>query len=139
MKNVDEIFKNIITVMKERKNYIISEILEKNSEERENIGREETNWLEKQEITEGILALMNDKDKTGVLMNSRFIMDGLRKLEESTEFKRIAIHNELDMSLKINYEINKEDVPIIISFDEILQYFSRYINFNEPNVLEYRS
>jgi len=132
--------------MKERKNYIITEVLEKNSEERERISKEENNWAEKQEITEGILSLMNDKDKTGVLVNSKYIMNGLRRLEEETEFKRVAIQKELDMSLKINYESNsnnnnnnKEEESIIISFEEILQYFSKYISFNDPNVLEYRS
>jgi hypothetical protein len=143
---VDDIFKNIITVMKERKNYIITEVLEKNSIERERINKEENNWLEKQEITEGILSLMNDKDISGVLINSKFIMNGLRRLEEEQEFKRLAIQKEIDMSLKINYEAisgnannNKEDENIVISFDEILQYFSKYISFNDPNVFEYRS
>ena len=132
--------------MKERKNYIITEVLEKNSIERERINKEENNWLEKQEITEGILSLMNDKDISGVLINSKFIMNGLRRLEEEQEFKRLAIQKEIDMSLKINYEAisgnannNKEDENIVISFDEILQYFSKYISFNDPNVFEYRS
>ncbi len=133
--------------MKERKNYIITEVLEKNSIERDRINKEENNWLEKQEITEGILSLMNDKDKTGVLINSKFIMNGLRRLEEEQEFKRLGIQKELDMSLKINYEANnannnannKEDENIVISFEEILLYFSKYISFNEPNVYEYRS
>ena len=139
LKNVDEIFNNIISVFKERKNFIITEILEKFAEERENISKEESNWLEKQEITETILSLMNDKNESGLLLNSKYIMDGLRKLDETTEFKRLNIHNDLDTSLTINHEINKQDISITISFEEILQYFSQFITFNEPNILEYRS
>jgi hypothetical protein len=139
IRNVDEMFSNILSVLKERKNYIITEILEKFAEERENISKEENVWLEKQEITETILSLMNDKNESGLLINSKFVMDGLRKLGESTEYKRLNIHNDLDTSLTIHHEINKQEVPITISFEEILQYFSEFILFNEPNILEYRS
>lgn len=139
LKNLDEIFSNIISILKERKNFIITEILEKFAEERENISREENSWLEKQEITETILTLMNDKDESGLLLNSKFVMDGLRKLGETTEYKRLNIHNDLDTSLTISYEINKQEIPITISFEEILQYFSEFITFNDPNILEYRS
>lgn len=139
LKNVDEIFEKIINVLKERKNYIITEVLEKYSEERENISQEENNWLDKQEITETILSLMNDKSEAGILVNSKFIFDGLRKLREATRFKNINIHQDLDTSLSFEFEINKQEIPITISFEEILQYFSKFINFNEPNILEFRS
>lgn len=139
MKSVDEIFNNLIAILKERKNFIITEVLEKFAEERENISKEENNWLEKQEITETILTLMNDKNESGLLLNSKFVMDGLRKLTETTEFKRLNIHNDLDTSLTINHEMNKQEIPITISFEEILQYFSEFISFNDPNILEYRA
>jgi len=139
LKFVDETFNIINTCLKERKNFIIGEVLEKYGEERENISREETNWIDKQDITETILSLMNDKNEAGLLINSKYVMEGLRKLGEQTEFKRLNIHNDLNTSLTINYENNKQEIPITISFDEILQYFSEFITFNEPNILEYRS
>ncbi len=139
LRNVEEIFEKIISVLKERKNYLITEVLEKYSEERENISKEENNWLDKQEITDSILSLMNDKNEAGILVNSKFILDGLRKLKEATKFKNINVHHALDTSLSFEFEINKQEIPITISFEEILQYFAKFINFNEPNILEYRS
>ena len=137
--NIDDVFKNIINSLKERKNSIISDALERFSEEKENIIVEENKWFEKQEITETILSLMNDKNENGLLLNSKYILEGLRKISEPSDYKKLKIHNDINTSLTIIKEFKKQEIPIIISFEEVLTYLSKFVDINDPNILEYRS
>jgi hypothetical protein len=133
VKKIDDIFKELIRTLKNRKNELISEVLEKFNEERDKIAADEAYWSEKQDISEKLLSIMNDRDDTKLLMNSKFILDGLRRLNEDLCFKEIRVYNDLDTTLRI------DKGNISLSHEEIADYLSKYLEICDPNVLEYKS
>lgn len=132
VKKIDECFKQIIATLKKRKNELISEVLDKFNAERDHVMSDESTWIDKQDISERLLSLMNEHNDQNLLMNSKFIMDGIRRLNEKLDFKEIKIHNDLDTSMQIAGNMT-------LSLEEILHYFSKYLNVVEPNVLEYKA
>ena len=141
VKKIDEIFKEIITTLKRRKNELISEILDKFTSERELIVNEENSWTDKQDISERLISLSKDSDDQNLLVNSKFIMDGIRRLNESLSFKEIKVYNDLDSSLTIDRKAanNQQLTPIILSQEEIVHYLSKYLIIREPNILEFKA
>ena len=128
-------FKEIIRTLKSRKNEIISEVLEKFSVEKEKISGDEYSWTNKQEITEKLLCIMNDRDDKNLLTNSKFVLDGLRKLNENVSFKSIKVYNDIDNTMVIK----SGDNIVEISHEELIHYLSNYLRICEPNTLEYKS
>ncbi len=141
VKKIDEIFKEIITTLKRRKNELISEILDKFTSESELIVNEENNWTDKQEISERLISLSKDSDDQNLLVNSKFIMDGIRRLNEGLSFKEIKVYNDLDSSLTIDRKgaNNQQLTPIILSQEEIVHYLSKYLIIRDPNILEFKA
>lgn len=85
---------------------------------------------------------MNDRDENNILLNSRFIMDGIRQLNEPTTFKEIKVYNDIDTSLKIEKKAGSgsQTLPqIILSLEEVLHSFTSYLTISEPNTLEFKS
>lgn len=136
VKKIDDTFKHLITTLKKRKNELISDVLEKFSLEKEKVLKEENQWTDKQEISERLLGLMSEQDEQNILMNSKFILSGLRSINDPVDFKKIQIFNDLDTSLHIN-KTNGEDIKL--NLEEIIYYFSNYLNIRTPNVLEYKA
>jgi hypothetical protein len=141
VKKIDEIFKEIITTLKKRKNELISEILDKFTLEKELIIGEENNWVEKQEISDRLISLSKDSDDQNMLVNSKFIMDGIRRLNEKLSFKEIKVYNDLDPSLIIDRKgsNNQQLTPMILSQEEVVHYLGKYLVINDPNILEFKS
>lgn len=137
VKKIDEIFKEIINTLKKRKNELITDVLEKFTNERDKIIYEENGWTDKQEISERLLYLMNDHDDQNILFNSKFIMDGIRKINENLTFKEIKVYNDLDTSLVIDIKTNTNQT--VLSHEEVIYYLSKYMNICEPNILEFKA
>ena len=138
VKKVDEVFKEIITTLKKRKNDLINDVLERFNNEREMITSEENNWIDKQEISDRLLGLSKDVDDISLLANSKFVMEGIRKLNEKLSFKEIKVFNDLDFSLTIERKENNNK-PIVLSQEEIVHYLSKYLTIRDPNVLEFKA
>jgi hypothetical protein len=136
VKKVDEIFKEIITTLKKRKNELITDILEKFTNERDKILGEENLWIDKQDISERLLSLMNDPDDQNILVNSKFIMGGIRKINEKLSFKEIKVYNDLDTSLTVE-KVGMQNITL--SHEEIIYYLSKYLTIADPNILEFKA
>jgi len=139
VKKIDEAFKKIINLLKNRKGNFSNEILEKFGEEKNKILFEEGRWIDKQEIAERLLNLLSEKSPTNLLINSKYIMEGIRILNEKQSFKEMKVFNDLETSLSFSKEINKQELNINLSVEDICSYFSEYINVKNPNVLEYKA
>lgn len=139
VKKIDDAFKKLINLLKDRKGNISNEILEKFSQEKEKVLFQEGRWIEKQDISERLLNLLSDKNSANLLINSKYIMEGIRTLNEKLEFKEMKVYNDLDTSLNFSKEINKQDINITLRVEDICSYFSEYINIKDPNVLEYKA
>jgi hypothetical protein len=141
VKKIDETFKEIITTLKKRKNELISEVLDKFTNERDIIINDENDWIDKQDISERLLHLMNDPDDKSLLVNSKIIMEGIRRLNEKLEFKEIKVFNDLDTSLTIEKKTpgGTGNYTISLSLEEIIYHFTLYLKICEPNILEYKS
>jgi hypothetical protein len=136
VKKVDDLFKEMVSTLKKRKSELITDILNKFTQEKNKILNEELKWKEKQEISERLLSLMNDPDDKQILINSKSTMDGLRKLNEKLSFKEIRVFNDLDSSLTIDYNTGQN---ITLSHEELTSYLSQYMNIAEPNILEFKA
>ena len=136
VKKVDDLFKEMVSTLKKRKSELITDILNKFSQEKNKILNEELKWKEKQEISERLLSLMNDPDDKQILINSKSTMDGLRKLNEKLSFKEIRVFNDLDSSLTIDYNTGQN---ITLSHEELTSYLSHYMNIADPNILEFKA
>ena len=85
---------------------------------------------------------MNDKDENSILLNSKFILDGIRQLNAITTFKEIKVYNDIDTSLKIEKKVgssNQSMPQVILNLEEILHAFTSYLTISEPNTLEFKS
>ncbi len=85
---------------------------------------------------------MNDKDENNILLNCKFILDGIRQLNEITTFKEIKVYNDIDTSLRIEKKVGGSNTSLpqmILSLEEILHAFTSYLTISEPNTLEFKS
>lgn len=139
VKKIDDAFKKLINLLKDRKANLSNEILEKFGDEKEKVLFEEERWIEKQDISERLLNLLSDKNPVNLLINSKYVMEGIRTLNEKLEFKEIKVYNDLDTSLNFSKEINKQEVNISLGVEDICSYFSEYIQIKNPKVLEYKA
>ena len=88
--------------------------------------------IDKQKIAEKIVALAKDSNDSKILLNSKFIMDSLKELENKPEFREIKLLNMVDNSLNLDEEVT-------LSYEQILYFLSRYMTILEPNILEFNS
>ncbi len=139
MKKIDDAFKKLINLLKERKTNLSNEILDKFGQEKEKVLFEEGRWIEKHDISERLLHLLSENNSINLLINSKYIMEGIRSLNEKLEFKEMKVYNDLDTSLNFSKDINKQEVNISLGVEDICSYFSEYIHIQNPNVLEYKA
>ena len=115
-----------------------------------------------------MIQFYNDKNDSFLLSNSKFIMEGLRKLNEKLTFTELEIYNNIGTDLIIelplkqiptNNEGSKSNVPTqgnrletdgsmsngeqgnnkVYSLDDIIDAFSNYMTLGPPNVLDYKA
>jgi hypothetical protein len=142
VRKIDETFKDIISTLKKRKNELITEVLQKFSNERDKIISQEELWTDKQEISERLLSMTKESNDQNILANSKFIMNGMRKLNDKLSFKEIKVYNDLDTSLTIEGKRANNGTmvsSVALSLEEILYYFSQYLTICDPNILEFKS
>jgi len=84
---------------------------------------------------------MNERDETNILLNSKFILEGIRQLNETMTFKEIKVYNDLDTSLKIEKKgpNNIGQTVIVLSLEDIVYSLNNYLTISEPNTLEYKA
>lgn len=132
VKKIEDCFDLIISTLKKRKNEIMTDILEKFAVEKDKIQKEEDKWIDKEEMGQKILSMTKSPDDTSILLNAKFIMDSLRTLNNEIVFKTAKIYNVLDTSVMI-------DDNLILSYEELTYFFSKYLTILEPNILEIKS
>ena len=114
VQKLESIFKGIIHCLKARRDFLINEINEKFNEQRQKIEDAETDWCCKEDIIEKMTQFYNDKNDVFLLTNSKFIMEGLRKLNEKLTFTELEIYNNIGTDLEIEFPLK----PIPINNDE---------------------
>lgn len=141
VKKIDEGFNTIINTIKTRKEELINEVAGKFKFEIGKIQSQEQRWKEKQQISERLLALMNDSDDKNILSNSKYIMDGICCLNEPLSFKEIQVNNDIEtcMYVNVNEFLNQTGNLLILNKENLIKLFATYMNIGEPNILEYKS
>lgn len=109
VQKIEGTFKGINHALKERKNFLISEINQKFNEQRKKIEDAESDWCCKEDISEKMTQFFNDKNDSFLLANSKFIMEGLRKLNEKLSFTELEIYNNI--STDLNIELPLKHLP----------------------------
>ena len=141
VKKINETFKEIIGTLKQRMEELITEVDSKFVNEQSNISKEENKWINKQEICSSLLSFSESSNDIDILKNSKFIMGGIRNLNEMSNFKEIKVYNDLDNNLYIDLN----DFPhqtgsiLLLSKDDVKKLFKAFMFIGEPNALEYRS
>jgi hypothetical protein len=139
VKKIDEGFKKIINLLKDRKENLSNEIEEKFFEEKEKILFEENRWVDKKDISEKLKELFKENNSIILLINSKYICEGIRTLNEKLEFKEMKVYNDLDENLNMEKEIKNQNVEISLSVDEIIGNFAEYMSAENVNILEYKA
>ena len=132
IKLIEKSFNEIISVIKKRKTVLMTEIIDNFSGEKEKVDTDEKKWVDNQKIAEKIVSLAKDSNDAKILLNAKFIIDSLKKLEDVPEFREMKLLNVIDSSLYLDEEIT-------LSYEQILYYLSRYMEILEPNILEFNS
>ena len=70
---------------------------------------EEKRWRDKQKVCEELLRLSSKPDADEeILMNSKFIADGIESLNEKPVYKEIKVINSLDKTLRYTDDADRE-------------------------------
>lgn len=132
IKKIEDCFNSIISTLKKRKSELMSEVLEKFTNEKDKIQNDEDSWIDKQEISYKVLELSKDPNDANILLNAKFIMDSLRLLNQEPQFREAKIFNVIDTSLQL-------DNKVTLSYEEIIHYLKGFLTIEEPNILEFKS
>ena len=140
IQKIEECFRGIIQALIARKNVLIQEILQKFDIEKQKIENADNDWGVKQDISEKLLDFFDEKNDSYILANSKFIMEGLRKLNEPISFNELDVYNNIDNSLIIKtIDQNGEEEVKEFSIDDLIEAFSEYITIGKPNLLQYKA
>ena len=140
IQKIEECFRGIIQALIARKNVLIQEILQKFDVEKQKIENADNDWGVKQDISEKLLDFFDEKNDSYILANSKFIMEGLRKLNEPISFNELDVYNNIDNSLVINtVNQNGEEENKEFAMEDLLEAFSEYITIGKPNLLQYKA
>ena len=142
VQEIEQVFKGIIQTLKQRKSEIINEIIERFNIEKEKIDNAESDWMCKQDISEKLTQFDKDQNNAFLLVNSKFIMEGIRKLSEKIQFNELNVFNDLNTSLLIEGKHDEDGNEVETreySLEEIIFGFAHYISIGEPNLLSYKA
>ena len=121
---------------------ILNDIIDKFNIEKKKIDDAEADWMLKQDISEKLVQFDTEQNSAFLLANSKFIMEGIRKLSEKIQFNELNVFNNILTSLIIEGK-HDEDGNIVspkeYSLEEIIYVLSKYISMGEPNVLSYKA
>ena len=109
VQKLEDTFKGIVHCLKARRDFLINEINQKFNDQRQKIEDAESDWCCKEDITEKMIQFFKDKNDSFLLSNSKFIMEGLRKLNEKLTFTELEIYNNIGTDLII--ELPLKPVP----------------------------
>lgn len=142
VKKLEMIFKEIINTLKQRKCNLINEIIDKFNVEKEKIDNAECDWMYKQDICEKLNMFFNEQNHSFLLINSKFIMEGLRKLEEPIQFTELSIYNALNTDFVLEGKHDQDGKVIetkTYSLDELIDAFNQFISIGKPNLINYKA
>lgn len=147
LKDSDSLFNQLIRILKDRKTEFITFADSYFKKERETLVENEEKWKEKQLICEELLKLnAADNGDEALLRNSRFIVEGLERLDEPVAFSQIKLINSLDTSLHTSSLQNSAkgqnvQIPAMpdITSTQLTQLLKKYIEVGEYKTLQYRS
>lgn len=129
LKEVDRVISDLIKALKDRKEELLTSIDTYFTQEREKIQSEETKWRERQHICETLLMLSSRKDSDEeILIQSKYVADGLQQLEERLKFNEVKLINSVDSILHHRDETGKE---VGIKSAELVTLFKSYLQMSE--------
>jgi len=83
--------------------------------------------------------MLSEKDETNLLLNSFFIMEGIRKVNEPISFLELKVYNDIDTTMTISKTKGNNDIKINLSFDDMMEILNEFLKILEPNILQYKS
>ena len=105
VQKLEATFKGIVHCLKARRDFLINEINQKFNEQRQKIEDAEGDWCCKEDIIEKMGQFYSDKNDNFLLSNSKFIMEGLRKMNEKLSFTELEIYNNIGTDLVIDFPL----------------------------------
>lgn len=162
VREIEEKFKKIAKTLKERRDFLINEINIKFEMQKQKIDEAESDWCCKEDVSKKLSQLLEDKNDALLLANSKFILDGLRKITEKVDFCELEIYNNIDTNLVVDYppritrdEDTKENkscskyestesalnegVKKVYSLEDIVKAIDGYMKISPPKVLSYKA
>lgn len=141
IKKIEDVFHGITGVLHQRKNEILNEINQKFDEEKDKIDQAEDNWECKQDISEKLRQFDGESNSGFLIINSKFILEGIRKISEPTDFTELNIYNNFDTNLYIDIKKNENDENIIQQYDidHICHAFEGYAQLLDPKYHQYQA
>lgn len=139
LRDADNSIKDLSSNLKARKHDILDKISTQFEEERQKIKAEEVEWKEKDTITKELLQLYNDKNSDEqILMNAKFISEGMKKISEPLKFTDFKLINKLDTVMHVKDNETGVD-KVDLSYDQLKELFSKYLNASETNKIQYKA
>ena len=137
IKSVNDKFNSLIRVIKERREVVIHEIEDFFDYEKKAVKEKEMDWQDRQGITEQLLKLGSSESKDGdLLQNSKYILEGVARVNTPPKFNEIKIATSVDDHLRIQ----EEGKPLIdITLPMMLAHFKDYINMTEHKAIQYKA
>lgn len=105
VQKLEAIFKGIVHCLKARRDFLINEINQKFNDQRQKIEDAENDWCCKEDIIEKMTQFYKENNSSFLLANSKFIMEGLRKLNEKLTFTELEIYNNIGTDLTIEFPL----------------------------------
>lgn len=147
IKKIEETFKGISHTLKNRKAEVINELIEKFAVEKDKIDNAEADWECRQEISEKLNQFDKDDNSGYLLLNSKFILEGIRKISEPTQFNELNIFTNFDSSLYVDLHKNEEDEVEQeeqskgkeFTIDELSRAFETFAALLEPKMHSYNA
>ncbi|KAL4488941.1 hypothetical protein ABPG72_005728 [Tetrahymena utriculariae] len=130
MKEVELTFSNVIKVLKQRKEDVISELVEHFNQQIEQVYEQESKWVEKQETGAELANLLKEENDLVLIQKSNLILKGIESLKESQQYKQVKILNTLDT----NFKASKLDSSI----KEFLRDLEKFVVKGEVITIQYK-
>jgi len=136
LKDADKAFTDLINTLKERKNELLTEIDQYFNEEKAKVVEEEKRWREKQKICEDLLRLSSKQESDEeILLRSKYIADGLEKLNERQKFNEVKLINSLDTTLHYKDEL---DHQVDLGSGVLKDLLKQHVQISEYKRLQYK-
>jgi hypothetical protein len=138
-------FNTLIKALKQRKQQVVNDLEDLFNAEKSKILEKEELWNGKQKICEELLRLNSTVSSDAeLLLNSRYITDGIDSLTKPIKFSEMKLVNSLDDNMHVSDEKgdadpSQESTLVHLTHEQVLGLLKEYLNVSEYKNLQYRA